>query len=146
MNTRTFARIFGIVFLLVGIIGFIPGLTQPHQHDGLAMESGSGMALGLFPVNVLHNIVHLAFGVWGFVAARTFDAARFYARAVAVIYALLVVLGLFPATNDTFGLIPIGGNDIWLHALLALIAAYFGFMHRDTDTVRATDHSHAARV
>lgn len=146
MNIRTFARIFGVVFLLVGIVGFIPGLTHSHQHDGLAVQTGSGMLLGLFPVNVLHNIVHLAFGVWGIAAARSLDAARVYARGVAVVYAVLTVLGMIPATNDTFGLVPIGGNDIWLHALLALIAAYFGFMYREVDTTRTTDHSHAARV
>ena len=54
-----------------------------------------------------------------------------YARAVAVIYALLTVLGLLDATNTTFGLIPIYGNDVWLHAVLALVAAYFGWVHRN---------------
>jgi hypothetical protein len=54
-----------------------------------------------------------------------------YFRAVAVIYGLLTVLGLLPATNTTFGLIPIYGNDVWLHAVLALVAAYFGWMNRD---------------
>jgi hypothetical protein len=50
---------------------------------------------------------------------------------VAIIYAVLVVMGLVPALNTTFGLIPIHGNDVWLHALLAVIAAYFGFVHGD---------------
>jgi Domain of unknown function (DUF4383) len=140
MNTQMFARIYGIVFLIVGVGGFIPGLTQPHDHPGLTVEAMSGMELGLFPVNVLHNIVHLAFGVWGLVAARSFDGARLYARAVAIIYALLTVLGLIPATNTAFGLVPIYGNDVWLHALLAAVAAYFGFMHKETSAgaARAT--------
>lgn len=133
MNTRTFARIFGIVFLVVGIAGFIPGITQPHDHPGLAVEAASGMVLGLFPVNVLHNIVHIAFGIWGLLAARGLDAARTYARVVAIAYALLTILGLIPATNTTFGLVPIYGHDIWLHALLAAIAAYFGFMRHETE-------------
>lgn len=146
MSTRTFARIFGIVFILVGLVGFIPGLTQSHDHQGLAMEAGSGMALGLFPVNVLHNLFHLAFGIWGVIAARNFDGARIYARSVAIVYGLLTVLGLIPATNDTFGLIPIGGNDIWLHALLAAVAAYFGFVRHETDLERTADQSRAARA
>lgn len=134
---RTFALAYGIVFLLVGIVGFIPGLTVPHSHPDVAVETGMGLALGLFPVNILHNLVHLLFGAWGLMAARTPGAAVAYARAVAIIYALLTVMGLIPAMNlhTTFGLVPLYGNDIWLHALLAAVAAYFGFMHRDAKTV-----------
>ena len=65
-------------------------------------------------------------------AYRSYGGARTYFRAVAIIYGLLTVLGLLPATNTTFGLVPIYGNDVWLHALLALVAAYFGWVNRDT--------------
>lgn len=132
VRIETFARIYGVVFLIVGIVGFIPGLTPAHDHPGLMVEAGSGMALGLFPVNALHNIVHLLFGVWGLLGAGSFKAARTYARAVAIAYALLTVMGLIPATSTTFGLVPIYGHDVWLHALLAAIAAYFGFAYRET--------------
>jgi hypothetical protein len=138
MNTRMFARVFGIVFLLVGVAGFIPGLTQPHVHPNLAVEGSSGNLFGLFPVNVLHNLVHLAFGVWGLVASRTYTAARGYARGTAIIYAVLTVLGLIPATNTTFGLVPIYGHDVWLHALLAAVAAYFGFARTEVEDRPAT--------
>ncbi len=137
MNTRTFAMIFGIVFLIVGAGGFIPGLNM-MDHSGhaadadITVRSFFGYELGMFPVNVLHNIVHLLFGIWGVLAYRSYGGARTYFRAVAIIYALLTVLGLLPATNTTFGLIPIYGNDVWLHALLALVAAYFGWVNRDT--------------
>lgn len=137
MRTQTFARIYGIAFLLVGAGGFIPGLTQPHDHPGLTVEAASGLELGLFPVNVLHNLVHLLFGVWGLIAARSFDAARLYARVVAVAYGLLTLMGLIPATNTTFGLVPIYGHDVWLHAVLAGIAAYFGFVHRQGEAAAA---------
>lgn len=133
MNTRTFARIWGVLFLLAGAAGFIPGLWHPapaHYPD-LAVDSFYGDAMGLFPVNILHNIVHLLFGVWGLLAARSFGAARGYARAVAIIYAVLLVAGLVPGLNTMFGLVPLFGNDVWLHAILALPAAYFGFVHRD---------------
>ncbi len=131
MNTQLFARIYGIVFLIVGIGGFIPGLTRPHEHPGLIINGSSGMELGLFPVNVLHNAVHILFGVWGLVAASSLAGAVLYARAVAVIYALLTVLGLIPATNTAFGLVPIYGHDVWLHAVLAVVAAYFGFIRKE---------------
>ncbi|MBV8686797.1 MAG: DUF4383 domain-containing protein [Alphaproteobacteria bacterium] len=132
MNTRTFAMIFGIVFLLVGALGFVPNMVHgPMAGHELSMKQGYGDLLGLFPVNMLHNIVHLLFGVWGVLAARSLTGSRMYFRAVAVIYALLTVMGLVPMLNTTFGLIPIYGNDVWLHALLAIVAAYFGWMHRD---------------
>jgi hypothetical protein len=134
MNIHLFARVFGAVFLIVGIGGFIPGLTQPHEHPDLAVTAASGMELGLFPVNVLHNLVHIAFGVWGLAVASRVDAARLYARVVAISYALLTILGLIPATNTVFGLVPIYGHDVWLHALLAAVAAYFGFAWRGADT------------
>lgn len=131
MRTQTFARVYGIVFLVVGIGGFIPGVTRPHQHPDLAVTAWSGLELGLFPVNVLHNLVHILFGAWGLFAARNLDAARMYARVVAIAYGLLTILGLIPATNTVFGLVPIYGHDVWLHALLAAVAAYFGFVHRE---------------
>jgi hypothetical protein len=74
MNTRTFAMIFGIVFLIVGAGGFIPGLTDMghmgHPGDaGVTMKTMFGYELNLFPVNVLHSIVHILFGIWGILAA-----------------------------------------------------------------------------
>ena len=134
MNVRTFALLFGIVFLLVGALGFVPGVTAPHTHPGVTVTSGLGLLMGLFPVNVLHNVVHILFGVWGLLARGSVGAARGYARAVAIIYALLAIMGLIPGMDTTFGLVPLYGHDVWLHVLLAAVAAYFGFVHRDTAT------------
>jgi len=111
------AQLFGVVFLLVGILGFVAG--------GMSMDANMDTApklLGLFPVNALHNVVHLLFGVWGLMAARTVAGALQFAKIGGAIYVVLAVLGLIAPT--TFGLIPIGGHDVWLHAVLgiALIA------------------------
>ena len=129
MRTRLFALIVGIVYLLVGIAGFIPGLREAEDFAGLAVEANSGRLLALFPVNVLHNIVHLLIGVLGVLAYRTYDASRTYSRALAIVYAVLAIMGLIRAADLhlTFGLIPLHSHDIWLHALTAAIAAYFGF-------------------
>lgn len=138
MNTRTFALIFGIAFLAIGAGGFVPGLFQSGVPDpALTMTHGYGHALGLFPVNTLHNIVHLLFGVWGILAYRSYGGARTYFRVVAVVYGLLMIMGLLEPTRTTFGLVPLYGNDVWLHALLALVAAYFGWVNRDTAGDRA---------
>ena len=111
----TFARVFGVIFVLVGVLGFVPAAMT------------DGMLLGLFPVNTVHNIVHILLGLWGLLAGGTAISAIGYFKALTVIYALLAVLGLIPATQDLFGLAPIHGNDVWLHGVLALAAAYFGF-------------------
>ena len=131
MSIRTFALIYGLVFTAVGIAGFIPGLVTPHdaaQHQ-LAIEQGAGDLFGLFPVNIVHNVVHLAFGVWGLAVYRNANAALGYARSVAIIYAVFVFMGFIPSLDTLFGLVPLHGNDLWLHALLAALAAYFGFLH-----------------
>ena len=81
---------------------------------------------------------HIAFGIFGIVAYRRFDSARFYARFTAVAYGLLTVMGLIPGLNTLFGLMPIHGNDVWLHALIAIASAYFGWAPvRDTGTAPA---------
>ncbi len=129
MPTRYFALIAGILYAVVGIAGFVPGVVLPPAEGSppLALRAGYGYLFGLFPVNVLHNLVHLGLGLWGLAAYGSFPAARVYARALAVIYGVLTVMGLFPVLNTTFGLVPIFGHDIWLHALTALVAAYFGW-------------------
>lgn len=76
---KTFALIFGIIYVIGGISGFIPALN-PHHSDMLpiAVDSFYGRALGLFPVNILHNFVHLAIGVWGIIGSRSVGGARFF--------------------------------------------------------------------
>lgn len=135
MTTRQFALVLGLGFVVAGVAGFFhtpadppPGLTQTH---------GFGHALGILPVNTLHNIVHIVFGLLGIMASRGMGmGARAYAQVVAIAYGLLVVLGLLPQTNTTFGLIPIYGADVWLHAIIAAAAAYFGFVARDAVAAR----------
>jgi hypothetical protein len=131
MSTRTFALIFGVVFLIVGVGGFFLIDTAAAPDPDLTMRHGFGHELGMFPVNTVHNIIHIAFGLWGLAASRSLGGSVTYARGVAIIYALLTVMGLIDATNTTFGFVPIYGNDVWLHALLALVAAYFGWVHRN---------------
>ncbi|HVL78270.1 MAG TPA: DUF4383 domain-containing protein [Sphingomicrobium sp.] len=135
MNTRTFALVWGIVFLGLTATGLIPGLLHPPAADApdLAVDTMHGRGLGIWPFNILHTLVHLAFGIWGLVASRSWDAARTFAKAVAIVYGMFVVMGLIPGLNTTFGLVPLYGNDVWLHVLLAAPAAYFGFFHRDRD-------------
>lgn len=126
-TTQRLAFIFGIGFLIAAAAGFAAtGMGNMDPDPATAPR-----ALGLFPVNVLHNFVHLIFGGWGLIAARhSFSSAKKYGQIGGVIYLVLAVLGFVSPT--TFGLIPIGGNDIWLHLVLGLGLAAFGFTARDT--------------
>ena len=117
---RKVALIFGIVFVLVGLVGLItPGGMQ------MGADPAPAHILGMFGVNLLHNIVHLLVGVWGIVASRSWAGAKSFLQIGGVVYIVLAVLGFFLPT--TFGLIPIGGNDIYLHAVLGVIMAGLGF-------------------
>lgn len=122
------AGIFGLVFIVVAALGFFtPG--------GLGMEADPARAphlLGLFPINLVHNVVHLLFGLWGLAAARSWTGARTYARVGGVIYLALAVLGYF--VPNGFGLVPLGGHDIWLHAVLGIALAAAGYTAGSTDT------------
>lgn len=112
------AQIFGIVFILAAIAGFItPG--------GMSMDAAApGMLLGMFPVNLLHNIVHLLFGLWGLAASRSWAGSKQYATVAGAIYLVLAILGF--VAPDGFGLVPLGGHDRWLHIVLAAALLYFG--------------------
>lgn len=129
MSVRTFALIYGIVFLAIGILGFgvVPGLLEHKSGEGLQVQ---GHLLGLFHVNGYHNIVHLLFGLWGVAASRSAGGSIGYAKVVAVVYIALAVLGLIPATQSGFGYVPLAGNDVYLHLVLGGIAAIFGFLRR----------------
>ncbi|WP_447979549.1 DUF4383 domain-containing protein [Candidatus Nitrospira bockiana] len=129
MTIRNFAMAAGLIYLLVGALGFIPGLltAPPPEAPTVSVETGYGYLMGLFPVNILHNLVHLGIGIWGLAGARSLSGAVGFARGLAVFYGVLAVMGLIPVLNTTFGLIPIFSHDIWLHALTAAVAAYFGY-------------------
>jgi hypothetical protein len=114
------ALLFGIVFIVVAILGFM-------TEGGTSMESGEGhgLLLGMFPVNLVHNVVHLLFGILGVAASRSLRATRTYGRIGAVIYVVLAVLAFVDPTG--FGIVPIGGHDVWLHTILAAGLAFIGF-------------------
>ena len=116
---QTVARVFGFVFLLIAALGFLA--------SGMSMEADPALApriLGLFPVNAIHNAVHLLFGVWGLAASRTVSGAALFAKGAGAIYVVLAILGFI--APSTFGLIPIGGHDIWLHALIGVVLLTVG--------------------
>lgn len=113
------AGVFGVIFILVAVLGFIsPGGLV------MTMDPTTGMVLGIFPVNLLHNIVHLAFGVWGLVASRSWSGSKSFFSVAGVIYIVLTLLGFLSPTG--FGLVPLGGANIWLHVVLGVVMLGIG--------------------
>ena len=109
------ARLVGIVFLLVGIAGFIPGITT-NLYDGLEFAGTDGTAelLGIFEVSVLHNIVHALFGIAGLALAKTASGARTFMIGGGAIYVALWLLGIVGGADW----IPSNTADNWLHLAL----------------------------
>ena len=120
---KTYAIVFGAVYTLVGILGFFVSTT-------LATAT-----LIIFPVNVLHNIAHLVLiGLTG-IAAYFLGRAVEYARAMAVLFLVLVIAGFLP--QPFLGIIPLGGWDIGLHALSGIAAAAAGWLYLGSPRVRS---------
>ena len=121
------AGVFGVIFIVVALLGFItPG--------GMAMATATdtGLLLGMFPVNLLHNIVHLLFGIWGLAASRSWGGSKSYFTIAGAIYAVLTCVGFLSPSG--FGLVPLGGNDIWLHAVLAIAMLGIGLTAKPAAT------------
>ena len=119
------AFLFGAAFLLIGILGFIPGITTNYGDLQLAGEDSDAELLGLFQVSVLHNVTHLFFGV-GIVAARRRVASLQYLLTAGVLYVLLFVYGLIASEKGSENFLPTNNGDDWLHLSLAsgLIVAW----------------------
>lgn len=118
---RTMAIIFGLAFLLVGILGFVPSATP------------NGMLLGIFHVNMIHNIIHLVTGaiaLW--VGLQSAHSARQFFRIFGIIYAAVTVLGFIYGDKDILGYIANNSADNWLHLAVSVISLYFGFIYNDS--------------
>ena len=114
------AMVVGAVFLLVGIAGFIPGITTNYDQLQFAGHQSGALLLGVFQVSILHNIVHLLFGVAGLAMARTATGARNYLIGGGVIYAVLWLFGLLIGDNAPANFVPVNTADDWLHLVLAV--------------------------
>ena len=117
-NVQKAAAAVGAVFLLVGVLGFVPGITTPYGDLHLAGHESGAKLIGLFEVSVLHNVVHLLFGVAGLAMARTWESARLYLIGGGAIYLVLFVYGLVVGEGSKANFVPLNSADNWLHLLL----------------------------
>ncbi|MFI6906097.1 DUF4383 domain-containing protein [Nonomuraea sp. NPDC050394] len=114
------ALLVGAVFLLVGILGFVPGVTTNYDDLQVAGHHSDAMLLGIFQVSILHNIVHLIFGVAGLALARTFSGARAFLIGGGIIYLLLWLYGLLISPDSQANFVPVNTADNWLHLALGI--------------------------
>ncbi|MET0977653.1 MAG: DUF4383 domain-containing protein [Paeniglutamicibacter terrestris] len=119
-NVEKAAMVVGAVFLLVGILGFIPGITTNYdQLSGAGHHSGA-LLLGIFQVSYLHNAVHLLFGIAGVAMARSVRQARAYLIIGGIIYLVLWIYGLIIDHESAANFIPLNAADNWLHLVLGI--------------------------
>lgn len=119
MNLSSIAGLFGIIFLIVGVLGFIPA-AAPNNH-----------LLGLFHINAAHNVVHILSGAVALACSAAGPvASRIYFQIFGIIYGLVAVLGLAVGDGYLLGIIANNTHDVWLHFLIAGASLYLGFVHR----------------
>lgn len=130
MNTtiQKLAAVFGVVFILVGIVGFItPGGMGMQPTDPATAPKMFGI-----PVNLVENVLHVLFGLWGLAASRGWAGSKSYFTISGTLYAVLALAG-FVSPNG-FGLLPLGGNALVLHAVLAVVMLAIGLTAKDGDS------------
>jgi hypothetical protein len=118
----------GITFILVGILGFIPGITTNFDDITFAGNESGAELLGIFQVSILHNIVHGLFGIAGLFLARTFDGARTFLIGGGVIYLALWIYGLLIDKESDANFVPLNTADNWLHFALGVGMIVLGFL------------------
>ena len=119
-NIQKAALAVGVVFLLVGILGFIPGVTSNYDSLGFAGHGSGAMLLGLFQVSILHNIVHLLFGAAGIAMARSVPGSKNYLVVGGAIYLVLWLYGLLIGQDSAANFVPVNTADNWLHFILGV--------------------------
>jgi len=122
--SQSVAAFAGVVLLLVGILGFVPGVTTHYGDMSFAGHDSGAKLLAVFQVSILHNIVHLLFGVVGLVLAKTADGARTFVVGGGVVYLALWLVGVVGAG----GWIPANTADNWLHFMLGIGLLGLGFV------------------
>ena len=131
MTERTQAQqlswLLGIVFILVGVLGFIPGITTHYGDMSFAGHDSGAKLLGIFQVSILHNVVHILFGAVGLVLAKTADGARTFLIGGGIAYLALWVYGLVIDLEGGANFVPLNTADNWLHFALGVAMVGLGF-------------------
>jgi hypothetical protein len=132
------AFVVGAVFLAVGVLGFIPGLTTHYTEMRFAGHESGALLLNVFQVSILHNVVHLVFGVAGILLSRTWSAARAFLLGGGALYLALGIYGMVVGHGTPANFVPVNTADNWLHVVLGagMLALSFLPSHRRAEAPR----------
>jgi hypothetical protein len=133
------SMVVGAVFLLVGVLGFIPGITTNYDSLGLATHHSEALLFGVFQVSVMHNLVHLAFGIVGVVAGRSPRASRGFLIIGGIVYLVLFLYGLIVPMNSAANFVPVNTADNVLHAVLGAGMIVLGLVLGRTAKITSTE-------
>lgn len=136
--TQKAAALVAGTFVLVGILGFVPGVTTHYDDMTFAGHESGAQLLGIFAVSGLHNLVHLALGVVGFVLATSWTGARAFLLGGGVLYLALTIYGLLVERHEDANVVPLDQADNWLHLVLGVGMIGLGLVLARTDD-EATD-------
>lgn len=118
----------GAVFALVGVLGFIPGVTTNYSEMTFAGPESGAMLLGVFQISILHNIVHLLFGAAGLIMGRTVRQSEYYLIGGGVLYLVIWLYGLLIDQASSANFIPVNTADNWLHVVLGVVMVALGIL------------------
>lgn len=120
---KTFAIIFGVIMIAVGLLGFVKEAT-PHE-----------LLLGLFHVNLLHNIIHLGTGIAALLCGiSSREASRLFFQIFGVVYGIVALLGYYYLDLPILGLVANNLADAVLHTVISAASLYLGFFYRDWES------------
>lgn len=115
---KKIAKIAGIVLIVIGVLGFIPGFTYKNH------------LLGIFHVNATHNFIHLASGVIAYLSRANTRACQFFFQIFGILYAATGLMGFGYGSRDILGVVANNMADSWLHLILGMLFLYIGFLYR----------------
>ena len=127
-TVQSAALLVGILFFVLGILGFVPGITTHYGDLSFAGHDSGAKLFGIFQTSILHNVVHLLFGLIGIAMARSWEGARTFLIAGGTIYLVLFVYGLLAHGNSGWNFIPVNSADNVLHVALGVVMVVLGLV------------------
>ena len=130
MTARTFAALCGVLYIGLGIAGFVPALWErPAGAPGLEVKVFYASLFGIFFVNIILSMMHLTIGLWAAMSANNKYSSLIFARGGTILLLLMAIAGLIPVTEiqTLYGTVPLHGNNVWLHLATAAVGVIFAF-------------------
>ena len=124
---QTAALLFGLVYLVVGVAGFIPGITTDYD-DLTAFDHEGAKLVGIVGVNVLENVVHLLYGVAGLAVARSWAASRAYFLGGGFVLLVLWIYGLAIDKDSAANFVGLNAASDWVHFALGATMVTLGLL------------------